>query len=52
MYGLVVELEIDEAQADRAIEFLHQVAVPMIHQGSGFQSGTRTRSVTVAAPAA
>ncbi len=44
MYGLVVELEIDEAQADRAIEFLHQVAVPMIKQGSGFQSGTWMRS--------
>ncbi len=55
MYGLVVELEIDEAQADRAIEFLHQVAVPMIKQGAGFVSGTwmrsrdgrRTRSVII-----
>jgi len=44
MYGLVVELTIDEAQADRAIEFLHQVAVPMIKQGAGFVSGTWMRS--------
>ena len=44
MYGLVVELEIDEAQADRAIEFLHNVAVPMISQGSEFVSGTWMRS--------
>jgi hypothetical protein len=44
MYGLVVELEIDEAQADRAIEFLHNVAVPMISQGAEFLSGTWMRS--------
>lgn len=37
-------MEIDEAQGDRAIEFLHQVAVPMIKQGSGFISGTWMRS--------
>lgn len=37
MYGLVVELTIDEAQADRAIEFLHQVAVPMIKQRGGLR---------------
>ena len=30
MHGLVVELEIAEDQADRAIEFLREVAVPMI----------------------
>ena len=30
MYGLVVQLEIDEAQAERVTEFLHNVAVPMI----------------------
>ena len=55
MYGIVVELEIDEQQADRAIDFLHQVAVPMIKQGAGFKSGTwmrsrdglRTRSVII-----
>ena len=55
MYGVVVELEIDEQQADRAIDFLHQVAVPMITQGAGFKSGTwmrsrdglRTRSVII-----
>jgi hypothetical protein len=45
MHGLVVELEIDEAQADRAIEFLHEVAVPMIKQGAGFVSGTWMRSL-------
>ncbi len=33
MYGLLVELEIDETMADGAIEFLHQVAVPMIKEG-------------------
>ena len=55
MYGIVVELQIDEQQADRAIDFLHQVAVPMIKQGAGFKSGTwmrsrdglRTRSVII-----
>ncbi len=35
MYGLVVELEIDEGQAEHAIECLHNVAVPMITQGLG-----------------
>jgi hypothetical protein len=45
MHGLVVELEIDEAQADRAIEFLHEVAVPMIKQGAGFVGGTWMRSL-------
>ena len=44
MYGLVVQLEIDEAQAERAIEFLHNVAVPMISQGAGFVGGTWMRS--------
>jgi len=44
MYGLVVELEIGETEADRAIEFLHQVAVPTIEQGSGLESGTWMRS--------
>jgi hypothetical protein len=44
MYGLIVELEIDESQADRTVEFLHQVAVPMIKQGPGFVSGTWMRS--------
>jgi hypothetical protein len=44
MYGLVVELEIDMSQADRAVEFLHQVAVPTIKQGPGFVSGTWMRS--------
>ena len=55
MYGLVVELEIAEAQGERAIEFLHNVALPMITQGAGFVSGTwmrsrdghRTRSVII-----
>ena len=45
MHGLVVELEIDEAQADRAIEFLREVAVPMIKKGAGFVSGTWMRSL-------
>jgi hypothetical protein len=55
MYGLLVELEIDAAQADQAIDFLREVAVPMIKQGRGFVSGTwmrtldglRTRSLIV-----
>jgi hypothetical protein len=45
MHGLVVELEIDETQADRAIEFLHEVAVPMIKKGAGFVGGTWMRSL-------
>ena len=45
MHGLVVELELDAAQGDRAIEFLHRVAVPMIKQGAGFVSGTWMRSL-------
>ena len=45
MYGLVVELEIAEDQADRAIEFLREVAVPMIKQGAGFVGGTWMRSL-------
>jgi hypothetical protein len=44
MHGLVVQLEIDEAQADQAVEFLQQVAVPMIKQGAGFVGGTWMRS--------
>jgi hypothetical protein len=39
MYGLLVELEIDAAQAEQAIAFLCDVAVPMIKQGRGFVSG-------------
>jgi len=45
MHGLVVQLEIDEAQADRAIEFLTKVAIPMIQQGAGFVGGTWMRSL-------
>ena len=36
VHRLVVELEIDEAQADRMIEFLHEVVVPLIKKGAGF----------------
>jgi hypothetical protein len=45
MYGLLVELEIDTAQADQAIAFLRDVAVPMIRQGPGFVGGTWMRSL-------
>jgi hypothetical protein len=45
MYGLLVELEIDAAQAEQAIGFLREVAVPMIRQGPGFVSGTWMRSL-------
>ena len=44
MHGLVVEFELDVTQGDRAIEFLHQVVVPMVKQGAGFVSGTWMRS--------
>jgi hypothetical protein len=44
MYGLLVELEIEEGRADEATAFLNGVAVPMISQGDGFVSGTWMRS--------
>ena len=49
MYGIVVELEIDEQQADRATDFLHQVAVPMIKQAPGSRAGRGCVHVTVSA---
>jgi hypothetical protein len=45
MYGLLVELEVDPAQAEQAIDFLREVAVPMIKQGPGFVRGTWMRSL-------
>ena len=45
MHALLVQLEIDRSRADEAIEFLHNVAVPMIRQGAGFVSGTWLRSL-------
>jgi len=41
MYGLVVELEIGETEADRAIEFLHQVAVPTIEKADAAAARAR-----------
>ena len=45
MYGLVVQLEIDDERADEAIGFLNNVALPMIKQAPGFVSGTWMRSL-------
>ena len=50
MYGIVVELEIDEQQADRAIDFLHQVVVPMITQRRVRRAGRGCVHVTVTVP--
>ena len=45
MHGVLVELEIEAERAEEAIAFLSNVAVPMIKQGAGFESGTWMRSL-------
>ena len=44
MHALVITVEIDAAQGDKATEMLHSTVVPDVKQTPGFVSGTWARS--------